>query len=249
MLPKKISVASRANRAKSRLTLERWSRALDVFYVRDFGLLLVTLNSMDIDSSDLQHALRDKDWQRLTELQIEFLKDWSDELIDQKADIPRCAVYFMSAMERKDMDTSRYGDCDRHVVNLTMYELIVSCVYRQINLYDLWSDDVLVEKIMALHAQHQAWFQWQTDVQRMIIWTRRKEYENTIAYRPFLLWKVERLECQKCKTRYSRLISRMRQQFQIVSAYGKPFNAENFYGQLENQPEYEEIMYLRKIRG
>lgn len=248
-LPKIISVASRATITKSKLTMERWSRALDVFYVRDFGVLLAPLNGMDIDSSDLQRAWKDEDWHRLSELQIEFLKDWPDDLVDKKVDIPRCAVYFLSAIDRKRMDTSRYGDCDRHIANLTMYELIVSCIYRQMNLYDLWKDDVLVEKVMALHSQYQAWFQWQTDVQRMIIWTRRKEYENIIAYRPFLKWKIDRLECEKCKIRYTRLISRMRQQFQTISAHGKPFNEKNMYGKLEDQPEYDEIMYLRKIRG
>lgn len=247
-LPKTISVASKSAIQKSKITLERWSRALDVFYIKDFGFLLGPLNELDIDISKVEKAWHAEDWQRLTELQIELLKDWPDELRDSKINIPRCAVYFLAAIERKrgSMDRSKFGDCDRHIANLSLYELIFSCAYRQISRFDLWKDDNLVRSVMALH---QPWFKWQTDVQRMIIWTRRKEYENIIAYRPFLLWKIDRLECDKCKTRYNRLISRMRQQYQTVSAYGKPFNESNYFGRLEDQPEYDEIMYLRKIRG
>lgn len=248
MALKKVSFpTNKQSAARVMATLDRWARILDVFYIKDFGVLLEPLHGLDIDISKVEQAWenREKDMKKLFEEQMQLLNDWPDELRADETDIPRCAVYFMAAMERKryQLNPQSFGACDRHIASLSLYELIMSCMYRQLKDSPLVLDNDLVEGIMM---RHQPWFRWQTDIQRYVIWTRRREYENIIAFRPFLLFKIERLSCQKCRTRYSRLIDKMRSEYQMVSALGKPFNEKNYFGKLEDQPEYQEIMYLRQ---
>jgi hypothetical protein len=247
MALKKVSFpTSRQSAARVMATLDRWARILDVFYIKNFGVLLEPIGKdLSIDTSKVQKVWDEGDMEQLFEEQIQLLEDWPEDLRKHEVDIPRCAVYFLAAMERKryQLNRSSFGDCDRHIARLSLYELIMSCMYRQLSNSPLVLNNDLIERIMMFH---QPWFRWQTDVQRMVVWTRRKEYENNIAFRPFLLFKIERLSCKKCRTRYSRLVDRMRSEYQTVSALGKPFNEKNYFGKLEEQPEYDEIMYLRQ---
>lgn len=244
---KKVSFATSSQAAlRVMSTLDRWARILDVFYIKDFGLLLESIGEdLNIDISKVQKAWKDQDIEQLMYEQAQLLEDWPEDLRKHEVDIPRCTVYFMAAMERKryQLNRSSFGSCDRHIARLSLYELIMSCMYRQLSNSALVLNNDLVERIMMFH---QPWFRWQTDVQRYVVWTRRREYENVIAFRPFLLFKIERLSCLKCRTRYTRLVTKMRSEYQMVSAYGKPFNEKNYFGKLEDQPEYDEIMYLRQ---
>lgn len=246
MALKRMSFATnRESMLRTAAKLDRWARMLDIFYVKDFGEVIDHLNKLDIDITQVEKAWENKDVEQLILEQAQLLEDWEDDLREEMVRIPRCAVYFMGAMDRKlyGIDRRAFGGCDRHIASLSVYELIMSCMYRELNNSVLVAQDEVVERIMMLH---RSWFQWQTDVQRLLIWVRRKEYENCIAWRPFLKYKIDRLSCGKCRTRYGRLVEKVRSEVHMVVGIGKRFNEKNYFGKLEDQPEYEEILYLRR---
>lgn len=226
-----VSRVSRREVPKTIASLERWAKTLDVFYVRDFGMLLKPLEELNIDATKAIKAWKSEDWYELSIQQMELMRDWEVELSAKQVRIPRCAVYFFSTMDRKRYGVRReaFGNCDRHVTRLNLYELIISCLYRQANQYNLFRDHELVANIMYFH---KPWFQWMTDIQRLIIWTRRREYENIAAFKPIIGWKVERLSCSQCRKRYTGLLGRMTKSYSTVLAYGRPFNSENYYGEI-----------------
>ena len=246
MALKKISFAtSRDAVLRTAAKLDRWARILDIFYVKDFGEVIKSLNETNIDISKVESAWESADVEQLILEQAQLLEDWESELASVEVKIPRCAVYFLGAADRKLWNVNRaaFGDCDRHIASLSLYELIMSCMYRELNLSQYVLSDELVARVMMFH---RSWFKWQTDVQRMVIWIRRKEYENCIAWRPFLKFKIDHLPCQKCRTRYGRLVDRVRSEVQTVAGVSKPFNPNNYFGRLEEQEEYQEILYLRR---
>lgn len=227
-----VSRVSRTEVPKTIASLERWARTLDVFYVRDFGVLHAPLVELNIDFNKAWKAWESKDWEELCVQQMELMRDWEEELSEKMVRIPRCAVYFFSTMDRKRYGVRRqaFGNCDRHVTQLSLYELMMSCLYRQMNQYNLFRDSEFVTDAMYFH---RPWFQWMTDVQRLVIWTRRREYENIGSWNSILKWKIDRLKCVHCRKRYGSLIERMTRSYMTVVAYGKPFNHDNYYGTVE----------------
>jgi len=236
----KSQVVARVDRKevpKTIASLERWAKTLDVFYIRDFSVLFNPLDELEIDFSKAKKAWDAQDWQELCLRQIELMRDWETEFAAKEIRIPRCAVYFFSTMDRKRYGVRRaaFGDCDRHVTRLSIYELMMSCIYRQINQQNLFRDDNLVVDVMSLH---RPWFQWMTDIQRIIVWTRRREYTNIAAHTSITLRdKIQNLSCSFCKNRYTNLINRMTRSYTTVLAYGKPFNRDNFHGAMDSATE------------
>ena len=239
-----VSRVGRKDVPKTIASLERWAKTLDVFYVRDFSILFKPLEKeLNIDISKAKKAWESQDWHELCLQQMQLLRDWEEDLTTQLVRIPRCAVYFFSTMDRKRYGVRReaFGNCDRHVTRLNLYELIVSCMYRQMNQHNLFRDNKLVADVMYFH---RPWFLWMSDIQRLIIWTRRREYENIAAFNPMLKWKVERLNCSFCRKRYTGLIERMTRSYSAVMAYGRPFNPDNQYGEIGK----EEQIFIDTLR-
>jgi len=241
-----VSRVARKDVPKTIASLERWAKTLDVFYVRDFGMLLKPLEELDIDVSKARKAWESEDWHELSTQQMALMRDWEEDLTAKQVRIPRCAVYFFSTMDRKRYGVRReaFGDCDRHVTRLNLYELIISCLYRQANQHNLFRDHKLVADIMYFH---RPWFQWMTDIQRLIIWTRRREYENIAGFKPMIEWKVERLSCSQCRKRYTGLLGRMTRSYSTVCGYGRPFNPDNYYGEI-GRDELALIQTLRRLK-
>ena len=240
-----VSRVARKDVPRTISSLERWAKTLDVYYVRDFSVLLKPLEELNIDISKARKAWESKDWHELSVQQMALMRDWEEDLTKQIR-IPRCAVYFFSTMDRKRYGVRResFGNCDRHVTRLSLYELIISCLYRQMNQQNLFRDSELVADVMYFH---RPWFQWMTDIQRLIVWTRRREYENIAAFNPVIEWKIQRLSCSFCRKRYTGLIGRMRRSYSTVLAYGKPFNSDNHYGEI-GRDELELIATLKRLK-